>query len=218
MTTRRAKNGSNEAFDLKSGGTDHRQITAYYDDWAATYDATLESWNYRTPSDSAEMLLPHLTRGARVLDVGCGTGLFGQALQERGAFHLTGLDISVQSIRKARERGIYAEIVAHNLQSLPLPIEEDSMDAAACVGVLTYIDDAAALLRDICRCLRPGGLVTFTQRTDRWQALGFDKTLSALEAEGSWSVLEITGARDYLPGHADFGDDIKVIHTLCRAR
>ncbi len=81
MTTRRAKNGSNEAFDLKSGGTDHRQITAYYDDWAATYDATLESWNYRTPSDSAEMLLPHLTRGARVLDVGCGTGLVAAALR-----------------------------------------------------------------------------------------------------------------------------------------
>ncbi|MGR3802316.1 class I SAM-dependent DNA methyltransferase [Marinibacterium profundimaris] len=205
-----------QGFDLRGGTTDASAVSGYYDDWAATYEASVKSWNYSAPSDAAARLVPHLSKGDSVLDIGCGTGLFGQAMAGRGAFRLVGLDISDESLRLAKDTGVYAELTEHDLQVLPLPVADDTMDAAASVGVLTYLEDAGAMLRDACRCVRPGGIITFTQRTDRWAALDFGATVEQIAKDGLWTVLEISTPQDYLPGHEDFGQDIKIIHTVCR--
>ncbi|EPX75589.1 class I SAM-dependent DNA methyltransferase [Salipiger mucosus] len=205
-----------KTFDLKSGATDSGAVSEYYDDWAESYDETLKSWNYTAPMDAADLIAGHLRPGDRVLDVGCGTGLFSIAMRMAGDFRIHGIDISEASLKLAEENGAYERLVAVDLQDVPLPIGDNSMDAAASVGVLTYIEDSAALLRDLCRIVKSGGVITFTQRTDRWDELGFGKTLEALEREGLWTILEITDPKDYLPGNPDFGDDIRVIHTLCR--
>jgi predicted TPR repeat methyltransferase len=206
-----------QSFDLRSGTTDAAAVSGYYDDWASSYDETLKSWNYQAPRTAAERLAAHLEAGDAVLDVGCGTGLFGQAMARFGAFGMVGLDISAQSLRRARALGLYDRLVEHDLQRLPLPVAENSMQAAACIGVLTYIESAADLLRDLCRCVAPGGVITFTQRTDRWAELDFGTTVQTLATQGHWTVLEIGQPEDYLPGNEDFGQDIRVIHTVCRA-
>ena len=90
-----------QSFDLKSGTTDAAAVSGYYDDWASTYDETLKSWNYQAPSDAAGRLAPHLKAGDAVLDVGCGTGLFGQEMATHGPFRMVGLDISAESLRLA---------------------------------------------------------------------------------------------------------------------
>jgi len=64
----------------------------------------------------------------------------------------------------------------------------------------------------------PGGLITFTQRTDFWQDRDFAGMIETLEAEGFWTRVTITHPLDYIPGHADFTDEIKVIHALCKVR
>lgn len=208
-----------KSFDLRGGTTDPEAVSGYYDAWAAAYDEdTMKAWNYRAPSDAADRLAPHLSEGDAVLDIGCGTGLFGVALAERLRVSLTGLDISAESLKLAGKRDLYDRLVEHDLQKLPLPVEDNSMAAAASVGVLTYIEDAGALLRDACRCVAPGGLITFTQRTDRWEALNFRATVEGIAGEGLWEVVEISDPQDYLPGHEDFGDHIRIIHTLCRVR
>jgi predicted TPR repeat methyltransferase len=201
---------------LRQGATDTDAVKSYYDEMADHYDETLAGWQYRAPGDACDLLVPHLPPGARVLDLGCGTGLLGQALMQRGTFHLDGIDISDASLRHAQGRGCYMRLIRHDLQRLPLPVQDDSYDAAAAVGVMSYIADAAALLRDLCRALRPGGLIIFTQRTDFWQARDFPAMIARLHAEGVWSPVTISHPRDYIPGHADFTDEIKVIHTLCR--
>lgn len=205
-----------QTFDLKTGTTDPREVSDYYDDWASTYDETLKFWNYQAPSVAAEKLSRHLEDGSDVLDVGCGTGLFGQALAHHGAFRMVGLDISAQSLNHARTSGLYDQLIKHDLQKLPLPLGENSMNAAASIGVLTYIESAGDMLRDLCRCVCPGGVITFTQRTDRWAELDFDKTVKSIAEEGRWSVLEISQPQDYLPGNEDFGKDIKIIYTVCK--
>ena len=107
-------------------------------------------------------------------------------------------------------------LIRHDLQALPLPVADDSYDAAAAVGVMSYIADAPAFLRDLCRAVRPGGMITFTQRTDFWQERGFAAMVDSLARDGLWSRVKVTQPLDYIPGHADFADEIKVIHTLCR--
>ena len=201
---------------LKAGSTDPDAIADYYDDWAKSYDETLAAWDYQAPKDAAALLAPHLAPKAHILDVGCGTGLVADALSRFGNFHIDGIDISAESLKLAEARGGYEKLVCHDLQKHPLPLEDDSYHAAISVGVLTYIADAEALFRDLCRCVRTGGVLAFTQRTDRWETLDFAAMIATLESDGLWTPLHISEPRRYLPENEDFADDIKIIHTLCR--
>ncbi|MGG7643296.1 class I SAM-dependent DNA methyltransferase [Rhodovulum sp. YNF3179] len=208
--------GGGALASLREGSTDSEAVQSYYDDWADSYDETLADWDYKAPADATALLVPHLDDGARVLDVGCGTGLFGATLARRGTYRIDGIDISSESLAQARDRRCYGELIQHDLQKLPLPVPADAYDGAACIGVLTYIEDAEALLRAVCRCVRPGGIVTFTQRSDRWDTLSFADTVARLDRDGLWETLHVSAPRDYLPGNDAFGAEIKVIHTLCR--
>jgi predicted TPR repeat methyltransferase len=201
---------------LKDGTTDSADVATYYDDWAGTYDATLETWNYQAPDRAADTLCELLTAGARVLDVGCGTGLFGRALSQRLNCRIEGLDISQASLDVADKLGVYERLQRHDLQITPLPAADDAFDAAACVGVLTYIENTAGLLADLCRAVHPGGHILFTQRDDRWAEKDFDSLIANLEKRGLWTPVSISEPMPYLPGNEDFGDSIRVIQVLCQ--
>lgn len=168
--------------------------------------------------DAARLLHRHLSEGALVLDVGCGTGLFGDELKALGRYSVIGLDTSAKASAAECMNADYDGFICHRLQDLPLPIEKDAMSAAACVGVLSYVDEPGHLLREICRCVEPGGFVTFTERTDTWGPRRFEQILTQLASENLWTILEITGAWDYLPDPDKDGDDIKVFHTVCQLR
>lgn len=201
---------------LKNGSTDSDAVEAYYDDWAETYDETLKNWDYQAADDAAELLRTHVAPGDAVLDVGCGTGLFAEALAPYVDCRLIGLDISAASLAIAERRGRYEKLQRHDLQVTPLPVDDDAVDAAACVGVLTYIADIEALLADLCRVVRAGGTLLFTQRDDRWEAAGLDDLMADFERRGLWTPLKVSEPRPYLPNNEDFSDAIHVIHVLCR--
>jgi len=209
-------NGEGGFGSLKGGSTDSGAIAAYYDAWAATYDDNLKDWDYQAPVLAANTLGAHLEPGRAVLDVGCGTGLFARALADVVACRVTGLDISEASLKLAQEQGGYDRVQQHDLQKTPLPLADDAFDAAACIGVLTYIEDAPALLAELCRVVRPGGHILFTQRDDRWAEQNFDGLIADLDARGLWTPVAVSDAKPYLPGHDDFADDICVIYVLCR--
>ena len=203
---------------LQRGSTDSAAVARYYDDWAGAYEADLAAWDYAAPEDCAERLVPHLTEDPRILDVGCGSGLMAETLARRGVSRMYGIDISTELLEIARRRGRYAALTAHDLQRLPLPAETDAYDAAICIGVMTYIAEPEALLREMARAVRPGGVIAFTQRSDRWEETGLPGRLARLEAEGVLETLQVSEPRPYLPGNPDFGEAIGVRHVLCRAR
>jgi len=62
---------------LKQGSTSSGEVKKIYDDWADSYDKTLESWDYRAPAHAAELLRAAIPADSVLLDAGCGTGLAG---------------------------------------------------------------------------------------------------------------------------------------------
>ncbi|MBP5856175.1 methyltransferase domain-containing protein [Marivibrio halodurans] len=200
---------------LKDGSTDSASVETYYDDWAGSYNDTLATWDYRAPDEAAERLAPHLSAGSAILDVGCGTGLFAKALKARLDCVLDGVDISADSLAIAEGSGLYRRVTRHDLQKTPLPAADDSMDAAASIGVMTYIEAPEALLRDLCRIVRPGGAILFTHRVDLWEKQDFQTILDRIATDGLWRAPTVSAPRPYLPNNEEMRG-IDVHHVLAR--
>lgn len=197
--------------------TDSQETAAYYDAWAESYDDTLAQWNYRSPTIVATMLKQEVSPDGPVLDAGCGTGLSGKALHGAGFRHVTGIDISQASLDVAAQAGVYERLLQVNMQQVPLPLETDAFAAVQCVGVLTYIPDTAAILREFCRVVKPGGLVAFTQREDLFKERDVAGVMQTLADEGLWTPVSVSEPQAYLPGNADYADSVKVIYCVCRS-
>ena len=130
--------------------------------------------------------------GLRILDVGCGPGLYASELVARGASVL-GLDQSPRMVALAQARvPVGAGFLVHDL-SHPLELEDSSFDKAVMALVIHHLDDRVAVLREINRVLRPGGrLVVSTHHpTTDWVRLGgsyFDVEVIEETWKGSWDV------------------------------
>lgn len=112
--------------------------------------------------------------GLRVLDAGCGPGLYAEELVARGA-EVVGFDESPEMVRLARRRlGERFDVRVHDLDH-PLDwLDDEGFDAALMALVLPHVDDRLGALRELWRVLRPGGrLVVSTHHpTSDWLRLG----------------------------------------------
>ena len=100
--------------------------------------------------------------GERILDVGCGPGYYcAELLEEVGPEgSIVGVDASTPMLRLAQRRCEgHDNVTFHQSDVLSLPVEDQAFDAALCVQVLEYVEDAKAGLAEMRRALRPGGRV-----------------------------------------------------------
>lgn len=103
--------------------------------------------------------------GARVLDVGCGSGVLLPALAELvgSAGKVVGLDYSPDLLVKARDRvragGCEAVVELVEGDAVDLPFEGGAFDAAHAERVLIHVPDGDAAIREMRRVVRPGGWV-----------------------------------------------------------
>ncbi len=92
-----------------------------------------------------------------VADLGCGTGRTVRDLAPH-VKQVIGVDASPQMLKAARKRlaGVKnAELRQGELADLPM--DSGACDAALCVLALSYVEDPAAVVREMSRVLKPGG-------------------------------------------------------------
>jgi ubiquinone/menaquinone biosynthesis C-methylase UbiE len=95
-----------------------------------------------------------LADGARVLDIGCGTG-YGTAELAQRARSATGIDISADAIVYARQHYPAATFVAASATSVPFPAA--SFDLITAFEVIEHLDNWHELLIEARRLLDPSG-------------------------------------------------------------
>jgi ubiquinone/menaquinone biosynthesis C-methylase UbiE/uncharacterized protein YbaR (Trm112 family) len=117
----------------------------------------------RRQDPDAEYLLYRSLLGAprgRVLDVGCGTGLFSRKLaREPSVGQVIGLDVSrpmlEEAMAQAREAGVRVDFL--RAEAPWLPLQDASVDGVLQAGSLHLIEDEQRLFAELFRVLRPEG-------------------------------------------------------------
>lgn len=131
-------------------------------DFISDYDALADQWwdprGTLAPLSwiaraRAEFVPPPRHDGDILLDVACGGGLFGPHLAGRG-YHVLGVDLSLMSLREARDHGFDGVVKADITR---LPIADESIEVVTAGQCLEHVPDPFAVVRDLCRVLRPGG-------------------------------------------------------------
>jgi len=137
-------------------------VATLFDDYADRFDEHLtQLLKYQTPqllcSTIERLVAP---RDADVLDLGCGTGLCGPLLRPM-ARRLIGVDLSGNMLAKARELGLYDELVCAELIEHLQP-QQACQDLVLAADVFVYIGDLAPVFAATHRALRPGGHFAFS--------------------------------------------------------
>lgn len=110
-----------------------------------------------------------LFRGARVLEVGCGTGWLTLGMAQMGC-DATGVDISPAAIALAQGLATQrsgehlpgkAQFMAYDGKTLPLP--DASVDRVICYDAFHHVRDQAATLKEFARVLVDGGRAAFLE-------------------------------------------------------
>jgi ubiquinone/menaquinone biosynthesis C-methylase UbiE len=144
----------------------------------------------RGATDSAAFLIPHLKPDFKILDVGCGPGTISTdlaALVPQG--HLTGVDavtaVLDQARTSAQSRGV-TNISFDHADANDLPFPDNTFDVVFCHQVLQHVASPVAVLSEMRRVARPGGIVAAREADyaafswypeppliDRWRELYF---------------------------------------------
>jgi ubiquinone/menaquinone biosynthesis C-methylase UbiE len=134
------------------GDSSDHKARRYYDDFSDSYEEGRGYGYHRMIDDlEVEVATPY-AQGARVLELGCGTGLILARVAEV-AREAVGIDLSEGMAQRARDRGLDVHIGS----VCDLPFDDDQFDLTYSFKVLAHVPDICAALREAARVTRPGG-------------------------------------------------------------
>jgi SAM-dependent methyltransferase len=128
--------------------------------WGPLWGARPEDWaaneEQQSPTYEEAIRRVGIGKGQRVLDLGCGSGVFLRAAADRGA-QVVGLDASAALLELARTRVPEADLRVGDMQFLPY--DDDSFDLVTGFNSFFFAADMVASLREAGRVAKPGAAV-----------------------------------------------------------
>ncbi len=139
---------------MSAAQQDKRKEIAFFDSHAA-----VDAYDVFTPDSSARLIdafrrLSGLPAGARVADLGCGSGVFTALLRDAG-YRACGLDLSPRLIDLARAKYPGIEFLVGDVEQLPF--EPGSLDGILLSGLVHHLPDPSCCAAEAHRVLRGGG-------------------------------------------------------------
>ena len=142
-----------------------------------TMNNPLRAWLQRSYEGPTLERLGGDTRGAQVLEIGCGRGIGTEIIFERfGASEVHAFDLDPDMVNLARDRlrrfieGGRLRLTVGDATTIDAP--DCSYDAVFDFGILHHVPDWRAAVAEVARVLRPGGRFFFEEVTrqalDRW--------------------------------------------------
>ena len=160
-----------------------------------------------TAENSAAFLLPHLRPGLRLLDFGCGPGAISVGLARAvapGEMH--GVDMAEPQIEMAKAMAASQgrdNAIFHVGDVTDLKFDDSFFDVAHCRNVLMHVPDTAAVLSEVKRVLKPGGLLACREMICESAFTHPDFGIM----RRSWEMFEDLVRAD--DGHPQMGKDMK---------
>jgi len=132
-----------------------------FDEWPEKYDQWFDTPIGKVVREFESRLLLAMAlpgKGERILDVGCGTGIFTLDLLAAG-LRVTGLELSLPMLQRAGNKaaGQPFHMVQGDMRRLPFAYS--SFDKTISVTAIEFLEDARGGIAELFRVTRPGGLV-----------------------------------------------------------
>jgi len=117
----------------------------------------------RTLESHGAFFLPHLGPGLSVLDCGCGPGSIPLGIAARVApGEVVGIDFAPSQVERAKaaasQRG-HRNVQFDTGDAYSLPFESGRFDRVFSHALMEHLADPVTALRELCRTLRPGGVI-----------------------------------------------------------
>jgi len=195
-----------------------------YGDWAATYDSDfVASKGYVYHLHVVDQLAQHIAEiNGAVLDVGCGTGVVGVALQEKGIGVIDGIDISpamlAESANKKTAAGnaVYRQLIRADLtKSIAIP--DNHYGGLISSGTFTHGHLGPEALSELWRVAAPGAVCVIGINARHYDLMGFGEKFAADVANGNITSPEFSEIEIYATaaGDADHGNDTALV-AVCK--
>jgi demethylmenaquinone methyltransferase/2-methoxy-6-polyprenyl-1,4-benzoquinol methylase len=125
-----------------------------------TYDRNAALLSFGQDPRWRRFLVSRIEAGPRatVLDVATGTGAVARELLEQKGCTVVALDQSPEMLAEARRR-LPADVTLVEAGAEKLPFPDAAFDALTFTYLLRYVEDPAAVLRELVRVVRPGGTI-----------------------------------------------------------
>ncbi|MBX2825026.1 MAG: class I SAM-dependent methyltransferase [Gammaproteobacteria bacterium] len=155
--------------DQLTSTSDPQLVKSLYRQWAATYNDDLAEHGYVAPNLAVEEFVQQLpVPQPLILDAGCGTGIVGELLRDKGQLNIHGADFSSDMLDQARLTEVYLKLAMADFSDT-LDLDDNTYDAVISVGVYTSRFEGR-FIGEMLRILKPGGLLYFTCRPHYFHA------------------------------------------------
>jgi ubiquinone/menaquinone biosynthesis C-methylase UbiE len=168
---------------------DKHQATHEFTRWSESYDRCILQWLLFGPSHRALIGRIRTVAGdqpLRVLDVGCGTGVFAERIRRAlpGA-QVWGIDLVSEMLTKGAERWRRhaGQIVPVQADSERLPFGNGSFDVVTCANSFHHYPHQDRAIAEMHRVLKPGGrlMVIDGYRDAPWGWFIYDVCVAGVE-------------------------------------
>lgn len=136
--------------------------------------------------------------GKRLLDAGCGDGVYSVEAARRGA-RVTGLDLSEDMLNEARKRSHAAGVTVDWQPGdvLRLPYPDGSFDIVAAITLLCLVPDPGAAISEMTRVLAPGGRLVLGD-LHRWSLVAAKRRIRGWSGNEFWRGAHFWTAKEIL--------------------